>query len=107
MTPDEQRIAIAEALGWTEFISPANFSTPIGKDVKGDFNFLPDFLKSLDACAEMEKALFKKGDQWTSYYEVLDEISDRDDNDSRSATASQRCEAFLRTLSLWQPQPAS
>jgi hypothetical protein len=56
---------------------------------------LPDYLNSLDACAEMEEAL-DDSQKWSAYRCHLDEVAGEDV--AISATASQRATAFLMTM---------
>lgn len=121
MTPEAQRIAIAEVLGW-RYVTDEEFfnklyapgSTPpighcCGKHVgkaeafRGSFywhpeivDVVPDYLNDLNACHEMEKVLTPK--QKLAYLKYLTDL----DHFGRFATAAQRCEAFLRTLGLWK-----
>ncbi len=96
MSPEAQRIAIAEACGWryaemcqwAPWVSPYdNMSYPI----------LPDYLNDLDAMHETEKVLGSfempmDADTLPAKYSPWVALN---------ATAAQRAEAFLRTLSLW------
>jgi len=117
MTPEKQRIAIAEACGWTEvkrfqiqngpehpwFIQGKTPTSWKGKDVRP---WLPDFLNDLNAMHEAERAL--KDAECEIYMDTLTETSGGDvDMGTASfcgyfATAAQRAEAFLRTLGLWE-----
>jgi hypothetical protein len=87
MTPDQQRIAIATACGWTD--------TQIIDGKYGQTD-VPDYIGDLNACHEMEKALIRHGD-WA--------VCDYDQRRKWNATAAQKAEAFLRTLGLWQETP--
>lgn len=113
MTPEEQRIAIAEACGWKR-------AAPVGQMFDNRwFNSdetemrltaqLPDYLNDLNACHEIEKVL--NNAEYHTYEDILGrEVVYRDNgremtgkrmNTSRiSATAAQRCEAFLRVKGL-------
>jgi hypothetical protein len=70
---------------------------------------LPDFLNSLDACAEMEKALKDEtaNDEFSRYCGTLSEMLCPIDCKGPScgfticATAPQRCEAFLKVMNKW------
>lgn len=90
MTPEQQRIAIAQACGWTD--------TPIvgGKYGQAD---VPDYLEDLNAMHEAEKVLTHE--QFDDYYVRLCIKIAR----PYHATAAQRAEAFLRTLGLWKERP--
>ena len=95
MTPEAQRIAIAEACGWTDV------------DVQGEYCFgtqparseldarqfmleLPHYCHDLNAMHEAEKELPDK--LFVRYANRIPPC----------ATASQRAEAFLRALNLWR-----
>lgn len=94
MSPEAQRIAIAEACkklmcpeyGWPQ--QPHD---------------LPDYLTDLNAMHEAEKALTSV--QYWQYVEWCEKLVKLNHVDyvahSTSATAAQRAEAFLRALNLW------
>lgn len=124
MTPEKQRIAIAEACGWKNCGYPAEFSdaaTPrtIGK-LCGEYpdrgpestQPLPDYLNDLNAMHEAEKAL-PDDSKRLGYGNFVIAIVDRDfGTESRyskagtfhilSATAAHRAEAFLKIMGLWE-----
>jgi len=95
MTPEEQRIALAE---WA-----------------GEENH-PDYLNDLNAVHELEGKLRESSHAWTKYGEQLQEVVNhypvgvvpdyhRDLRNLASvahATAAQRCETLLKTLNLWK-----
>ena len=60
---------------------------------------LPDYLNDLNAMNKAEKSL--TNEQWWLFVEFLTEILGGGVAICISATAAQRAEAFLRTLSLW------
>jgi hypothetical protein len=99
MTQEEQRIAIAEACGWkTGYRDPEAWHP------------LPDYLNDLNAMHEAEKVLgiLERG----TYQNILGSACGgiREDDgghfvshrESIHATASQRAEAFLRTIGKWK-----
>ena len=104
MNEQEQRIAIAEHMGWKgpnhpdvcDFVrgwpSEDWIMNPAGHI--GHLNGSPDYPNDLNACHEMEKTL----DAWDmmSYLDLLIETGT-----PCTATAAQRCEAFLKTVGLW------
>jgi hypothetical protein len=131
MTPEKQRIAIAEACGWTDVRRPIDDSyhtigtetlewlmgrvagVKLGERVHKP---LPDYLNDLNAMHEAEKTLTDR--QW--FHEIKDSqegeicywtclwhitACDSKTNGSgrlrHSATAAQRAEAFLRTIGKW------
>lgn len=110
MTPEAQRIAIAEACGY----KPTK-STGLVMDgwSKGEgwlsYHDLPDYLNDLNAMHEAEKMLTDA--QTAPYYGHLYSIVWRGQPITYSvsyaichATAAQRAEAFLRTLNLWRDE---
>ena len=92
MTPQQQRIAIAEACGTMQW-SYALPTKCIGASV-------PDYLNDLNAMHEAEKVL-----DYNELREMEDSVSFQFAVYPFHATAAQRAEAFLRTLGLWQPTP--
>ena len=102
MTPEQQRIAIAEACGWRMVRS----DFPDKSWIKPDATYggigvsaLPNYLEDLNAMQEAEKVLGLKYDQWTR---ELRGVCERERRCVESATARQRAEAFLKTLYLWK-----
>ncbi len=114
MDPEQQRIAIAEACGWTKtldsWFEPNGGAWARWVDRHGaldqipDEQILPDYLHSLDAMHEAEKVLTEGQKmtfrRWlsngaTMFHEHAEKVC--------HATAAQRAEAFLRTLNLWTP----
>jgi hypothetical protein len=100
MTPKEQRIAIAEACGWE----------PYDRNGRLVLFGLPDYLNDLNAMHEAEKILLPPGGGKTTYSKHLADIvcgygskwGNREDLFFVAhATASQRAEAFLKTIGKW------
>ena len=117
MTPEEQRIAIAEACGWARNGSSRNDKYPWVKPVNGVAKSLPDYLNDLNACHEMEKVL-DDGGLWNGYgYSLWEVVCPQFEQMSGlnaavallllHATAAQRAEAFLKTLNLYKFQEES
>ena len=123
MKPDEQRIAIAEACGWTDChksLASNQEQEPherclIGNPPKGIVHRrLPDYLNDLNAMHEAEQVLTPKHQpdkgesQWGEYLGWLGfcvEYNTREVYECVTATAAQRAQAFLRTLGLWKETP--
>lgn len=120
MTPEQQQIAIAEVCGWTQCeyveslklakgIPPLNNSIKYGTYENGMAQ-LPNYLGDLNACHEMEKVL--DYEQCEAFSNTVADIVHSVNREKDYAfpwafarihsTAAQRCEAFLRTLGLWQ-----
>jgi hypothetical protein len=96
MTPESQRIAIAEACGWKwEKLWTGEFhGKPIGE--QGPFRELPDYLNDLNAMHEAEKTLTKDQSRTYACRKLSGGIFD-----AVHATAAQRAEAFLHTIGKW------
>ena len=114
MTPEAQRIAIAEACGWSVLslsngfyakhktegrISISVASVRATCDEAMD-DRAPDYLNSLDAMHEAEKVLSVREKQ--NYISTLRNICVVAGCWPETATADQRVEAFLRTLGKWE-----
>lgn len=127
MSPDAQRVAIAEACGWVnqgkaKGVPALNYrwANP-SQNIGAGSNILPDYLTDLNAMAEAEKMLVTTG-KWIEYVKQLGLIFMRDLNGKGTwelsngggedhlacgmanyvkATAAQRAESFLKTLNLW------
>jgi hypothetical protein len=116
MSPEAQRIAIAEACGWTDI------SFEEGEDVDFDARsvcpwagmrgmcpvrkerrFLPSYLNDLNAMHEAEKELTDT--EHSTFRIVLMDLANLDFRCQVSASAAQRAEAFLRTIGRWQDAP--
>ena len=105
MNPEQQRIAIAEACGWRLFSQFKNLWAPPRSVVEYDCDAcpLPNYLNDLNAMHEAEKVL---GACWPTYCEHLLEIVEPEPRTLEichswnllHATATQRAEAFLRTI---------
>lgn len=90
MTPEEQRVAIAEACGFS--------------DGRMDCTQLPDYINDLNAMHKAEKNLTMP--QIETFGKLLCGFTDRADmvpyTRQWHATAAQRAEAFLRTTERWK-----
>jgi len=104
MSPEAQRIAIAEACGWTK-ISDWKAAGINGQHPTEPWTeVIPDYLNDLNAMHEAEKFLRKPifksdsdsiiADRMHQYVELLGYAVD--------ATAAQRAEAYLRTIGKWE-----
>jgi len=111
MTPEAQRIAIAEACGWKMITTKDCGQWPHGIDPMGDrmhTAVLPDYLTDLNAMHEAEKVLtFDQALAYTSQLSLA--VSGQEVSTTPSAllfphcaTAAQRAEAFLRTIGKWE-----
>jgi hypothetical protein len=102
MTPEQQRIAIAEAYGFSEckLIQMPSHSDWSGK-LSGRHTWVPDYLNDLNAMHEAEKVL--SGPAYWEFVYILDDIVKHGPHvdyvaSRASATAAQRAKALLRTL---------
>lgn len=122
MTPEAQRIAIAEACGWkfhplTEHLySPNEKAEAImcwvrpGND-SWHTECVPDYLNDLDAMNEAVSIFdYDQADEFDDHLcDICKRANDLADNPApwrfavTNATAVQRAEAFLKTLKLWKP----
>ena len=99
MSPDSQRIAIAEACG---IVSKDKWGS-LYKTPRGILRDCPDYLADLNAMHEAEKQL--NPIQAAEYARILTSIAWQSEQPvfaPMTATAAQRAEAFLRTLNLWK-----
>jgi hypothetical protein len=112
MTQEEQRVSIAEACGW-KYVEGLNVSSlshsgatscadcwvcPKRGAGYGAYE-PPNYLNDLNAMHEAEKVL--TSEQVTSYVYLLESMNERWSTPA-FATASQRAEAFLRTIGKWK-----
>lgn len=115
MTEQEQKIAIAEACGFIKTNpSPGKNNRPYwrlprnltqeeitdGQEPWDSITWqenLPDYPNDLNTIHEAEKELFKTGEQWTLYFEILAGICG-EENDPITASAKQRAQAIIKAL---------
>lgn len=107
MKPEAQRIAIAEACGYVNVSVARGECYGFKPGVRGILR-PPDYLNDLNAIYEAEKILvgdYAHGlngrDASARFHDELISVTTCDGFFLVHATAAQRCEAFLRTLSLW------
>ncbi len=111
MTIKEKRIKIAEACGWTATVDEDQFWRATRAD--GSYTSelwcsqdnvwsvgIPDYLSDLNACHEMEKTIWESS-KWYEYVYQLDVEQQNGSQGWGHATASQRAEAFGKTMNLW------
>ena len=102
MNPEQQRVAIAEACGKWHSGWPHEYMSQADR-----LRHIPDYLNDLNAMHEAEKVL---GACWPTYCEHLLEIVEPEPRTLEichrwnllHATATQRAEAFLRTIGKWE-----
>lgn len=97
MSPEQQRIKIAESCGWLKITKLD--SDLHGWQEQGPLEPLPNYLYDLNAMHDAESAL--NLNQWDTYESHLKSITAQAGVYSPiRATAAQRAEAFRKTLSL-------
>jgi len=113
MSPEAQRVAIAEACGWTIWSFTGTHGDEVWWSHANGVSKLrdnpPDYLSDLNAIHEVEKVLRTNPDYmrlhaWNVYCQHLGfYLTDRNvyDNNCIHTTAAQRAEAFLRTIGKW------
>jgi hypothetical protein len=109
MSPEAQRIAIAEACGWVnqgrrKGVPALNHRWVHPDETPVDESGLPDYLNDLNAMRAAEKALSQR--RYWEYADIhLKAVVWKDGAPGTAyqcATAAQRAEAFLRTIGQWQ-----
>jgi hypothetical protein len=107
MTPEAQRIAIAE-IAYPKLEFEGQFAGEPKDPQRAAWfwegsgnigNILPDYLNDLNAMHEAEKVLTPE--QRRKYVGIIFNLPDSECESNTFAAASQRAKAFLRTLGLW------
>ena len=106
MTPEQQRIAIAEACGWKCIdtdgtVRCRNYSyiaTTGISPLSSLSEQIPNFLSDLNAMREAEKSFPQLSDFYR--FTLIEVVGD--EQRIHLATAAQRAEAFLRTIGKWE-----
>tara|TARA_R110002126_G_scaffold122079_1_gene263733 strand:- start:593 stop:898 length:306 start_codon:yes stop_codon:yes gene_type:complete len=98
MSPEAQRIAIAEACG---IVSKDRWG-PLYKTPRGIMRDCPDYLADLNAMHEAEKVFEGYGMRQSYRRNLLIACDTTEPNEVISATAAQRAEAFLLTIGKWE-----
>lgn len=111
MTPEQQRIAIAEACGWYRNGTKCNGRFPAyshpEKDCRCTVHQLPNYPGDLNDMHEAEKVLLKDADFGYKYDCELNIVVEAFEDGCVNymklwhATAAQRAEAFLRAIGKW------
>jgi hypothetical protein len=104
MNPEQQRIAISEACGKWHSGWPHEYMNQADR-----LRHIPDYLNDLNAMNDAEKVLTKAN--WGGYAAELYRITDAHNHGISPnhhwlavafSTATQRAEAFLRTIGKWE-----
>jgi hypothetical protein len=106
MSPEAQRIAIAESRGWTKCRlaikgagAPERGKSPYGVPPRRGYEVsLPNYTQDLNAMHEATQSLTKDQLRW--YRNLLIEMTGT--FEAIDATAAERAEAFLRTIGKWE-----
>ena len=107
MNQEKQRIAIAEACGWTE-IEPCTCRDGVSRGYTptpgAHKKHLPDYLNDLNAMHEAEKVMRDSPKKKHTYLQWLgcEDAYTSTVFASVTATAAERAEAFLRTIGKWE-----
>ena len=108
MNNEKQRIAIAEACGWTDIKRGPYDGSPFGRRKTHQLEMVPDYLTDLNAMHQAEMVL-SRGEHYNQtggfglYVQTLEKaLCGR--RYLIDATAAQRAEAFLRTLGKWEAE---
>jgi len=105
MSPEKQRIAIAEECGYFYMDSTWHFPNGATADAEPETPCPPDFLNDLNAMHEAEEALSEE--QRVSYSDELYDAACLQQKSTGiwrylSMSAAHRAEAFLRTIGKWE-----
>jgi hypothetical protein len=122
VTPETQRIKIAQCCGWTGF-NPDNIPDCLQYDARrpdGKWDELPDYLNDRNAMADALRAFdnlapLTREQWWQRYFGMLDTVMDvpfsfmpqrttADDIAVYMATPAQQAEAFLRTIGQYKDE---
>lgn len=113
MTPEKQQITIAEACGYKLKSIPQNPNQRTWQ-YNGITRVLPDYLNDLNAIHEAEKVFIGNASSAMTYAMHILRVRGQDINNENddlncdhawiaaNATATERAEAFLKTLDLWE-----
>lgn len=115
MKPEDQQIAIAEALGFRNMRADNGIWFGTAKESQSEETWpLPDYLNDLNAMYAAEQTLRDQCLYWPDYIDELvtlctnayphlpNEKLEPNWSATVGATAEQRAEAFLRCLGLWK-----
>jgi hypothetical protein len=99
MTDEQQRIAIAEACGWTRKKGMRAWNRP-NNNGWDCLEQLPYYTNDLNAMHEAEKVL--TAEQRRSYVNFIFNLPVSECESNTFATAAQRAKAFLRAIGKWE-----
>lgn len=106
MSPEKQRIAIAEACGFERHGGGdywASLNGELAGYLDGEIRVLPDYLNDLNAIHKAEgKLTLGQASQYLQHLCAILPAAEWNKIAHLRATAAQRAEAFLKTLNLWE-----
>ena len=119
MTEQEQRIAIAEACGWTDIHEDGGGIVTLGRSPEGQRDWcVPDYLNDLNSLMKAvmtldrdeniipeENGFETRMDRYIWMLELVVEVTVAEDDIYEAcinATAAQRAEAFLHAIGKWE-----
>lgn len=104
MNQEKQRIAIAEACGWTEIADWGAGGINGKHPTEPWVEIIPDYLNNLNAMHEAEKVMRDSPKKKHTYLQWLgcEDAYTSTVFASVTATAAERAEAFLRTIGKWE-----
>ena len=103
MTPEQINIAIAEACGWTVIGHSDGLLMGCRPGNSTIRNPIPNYHDDLNACHEMENVLeLQDSDLFGRYVMEVARVVDLQGGYYITATAPQRCEAFLKVIGKWE-----
>lgn len=104
MKPEKQRTAIAQSCGWCKEVGVTGIQR--WRNHRGELcDYLPDYCEDLNAMHEAERTLAEslQGKYLDNLYSVCNSDSMYNDKwKMNRAIASQRAEAFLKTIGEWE-----
>lgn len=99
LTPEQQRIKVAELCGWSDCYIESSDQWVWGQSPSGDWHVVPDYLQDLNAMHEAEANIGTNpnDEKWDRYTDNLFILTMPNEHLYR-ATAAQRAEAFVLTM---------
>lgn len=111
MNPDEQRIAIAESVGWSDISQRMKWGVPPNVEDDGTedcLKVIPNYLDDLNAMHKAEKSLtaVQFGVCYIEHLKTaMGESEYSIEHSIVRATAAQRAAAYLKTIGKWEVTP--
>ena len=102
MNEQEQNIAIAESMGWTQ-VRPMDDYSQCGMSPCKRMGYTSNYTSDLNACHEFEDAM--TDEQYETYAIMFCDEAENSDENTRlvlSAKPSSRCTKYLKTICKWE-----